>query len=195
MRKINSKIILLFVGMNFFNGSSANVVVTTEQDIEYQKEADKYKKLYEKYQRLADKAGKENVVEKFVDKNTLIESNSTTSSKDTKKPEVIAGPWKGTNLGFGGTIATGDSATTNVNALANVSYQPMDKWKNKLFFNYVYSTNDQDRKRAVKINKSQVRVETSWDFTKVNAAYGRLTYLYQLNNICRCQVVYLIQTI
>ena len=45
------------------------------------------------------------------------------------------------------------------------------------FFNYVYSTNNQGKSRTVKINKSQIRAETSWDFTKIDAAYGRITYL------------------
>lgn len=47
--------------------------------------------------------------------------------------DAITEPWKGTNFGLGGTIATGDSATTNINALANVNYKPMEKWNNKLF--------------------------------------------------------------
>ncbi len=63
-------------------------------------------------------------------------------TKDSKEPEAVAEPWKGTDIGIGGTVATGDNATTNVNALANVSYQPREEWKNKLFFNYVYSRDD-----------------------------------------------------
>ncbi|MFT4694199.1 MAG: putative salt-induced outer membrane protein YdiY [Francisella sp.] len=185
---VNKKIIILFAGVCFLNNNFATTIpINKEQNIEYQKEADKYKELYEKYQKLANEASSEKMEDKSTDKK-LVKSTEKSSEeiplaspveekKDSKAPEVVAEPWKGTDFGFGGTIATGDSATTNVNALANVSYQPMDEWKNKLFFNYVYSTNDQGKTRAVKINKSQVRAETSWNFTKVNAAYGRLTYL------------------
>ncbi len=39
------------------NNSFATTIPTNkEQNIEYQKEADKYKELYEKYQKLADEA-------------------------------------------------------------------------------------------------------------------------------------------
>ena len=180
MRKINSKIIILFVGVFFLSESFATPETTTvEQNIEYQKEADKYRKLYEKYQKLADKADEEEVLEKSADKDVLVETTKDSSlpSKGSEKLETVVEPWRGTNFGFGGTVATGDSATTNVNALANVSYQPTNEWENKLFFNYVYSTNNQGKSRTVKINKSQIRAETSWDFTKIDAAYGRITYL------------------
>ena len=69
MRKINSKVIILFVGVLFLSEGFATPDATTaEQNIEYQKEADKYKKLYEKYQKLADKADEEEVIEKSADK-------------------------------------------------------------------------------------------------------------------------------
>ena len=161
------------------------------QDIDYQKEAEKYKKLYEKYQSLADEVHQKKIAEKprvkeeasdEPTKITLVEEvgDRSTRPKDLAKEKPVAEPWKGTNFGLGGTIATGDNATTNVNALENVSYKPMDQWSNNLFFIYVYSKDNREtteKDKRVKINKVQVRAETSWDFTKANGAYGRVTYL------------------
>ena len=196
MEKVKSKIILLSIGICFLSNSFATTGTTTvEQNAEFQKEADKYKELYEKYQKLADEANQPNVVknpqtkQEIVDKPTkpdLVEDANTNTSGDTttaksKKSDTeykfVAEPWKGTDFGLGGTIATGDSATTNVNAMSNISYNPFERWNNKAFLNYVYSTNDKRGERAVKINKTQIRGETSWDFTKKNAVYGRINYL------------------
>ncbi|GMN89167.1 DUF481 domain-containing protein [Francisella sciaenopsi] len=155
---------------------------------DYQKEAQKYKELYEKYQKLAQEAKQKNytnndVINSKPKKSQVKISSDNNESKDTITPEkqfdseIVEKPWKGTNFGLGGTIATGDSATTNVNALLNINYNPIKPWNNKLFFNYIYSTDNRESKRSVKINKSQVKAETSWDFNKKNGTYGRLTYL------------------
>ena len=193
MQKITSKTTLLLLGMSFFSNGFATTSATANQDIDYQKEAEKYKELYEKYQKLADEVNQEKVVEKPKAREEVPEKSAKitsvekvkgevvpTPAKDASKDDPVAEPWKGTDIGVGGTVATGDNATTNVNALANVSYKPMEQWSNKLFFNYVYSTDDRKttaKDKRVKINKAQVRAETSWDFTKTNGAYGRITYL------------------
>lgn len=177
MRKISGEIILLFVGMCFLNDSFASTSSTDkEQSIEYQKEADKYKKLYEKYQKLADKSNEAKPSKEAV---ATAKTTEATEAKpqDSQTWEVIKDPWKGSDFGVGGTIATGDSATTNVNALIDIDYQPIERWNNKLFFNYVYSTNNSGKSRRVKVNKFQARAETAWDFTKANGIYGRMSYL------------------
>ncbi|AXA33369.1 DUF481 domain-containing protein [Francisella adeliensis] len=185
----SNKKIILFVGCFLSYGFVSADTNSDAQNIDYQKEAEKYKKLYEKYQKLADESNKKDTAKtskaesKEAVENKAIEKKPTEPvKKEVSTPkeivsDAITEPWKGTNFGLGGTIATGDSATTNINALANVNYKPMEKWNNKLFFNYVYSRDNRAETRAVKINKAQVRAETSWDFTKLNGAYGRLTYL------------------
>lgn len=184
MLAVNKKTILLFALGCFLNNSFATTIPTSkEQNIEYQKEADKYKELYEKYQKLADEANSKKVIKKADEKEDsksaekpIVEQKNIVPpvqdkadikpTKDSKEPEAVVEPWDGTDFGIGATVATGDSATTNVNLMSNISYKPFKEWSSKAFLNYVYSSNDRPGERAVKINKTQIRGETAWNFTK-----------------------------
>lgn len=191
-----NKTTTLLILLNFLSYGLVDAQTKSDiQSTDYQKEADKYKMLYEKYQKLADKTSKEKALEKTKNESSKkpeeqilkkpeepkkeieISKKDIPSEKDLKKAKAVTEPWKGTDFGLGATIATGDSATTNVNVMSNISYKPFEEWSNKAFLNYIYSSNDRPGERAVKINKTQLRGETAWNFTKINAAYGRMTYL------------------
>ncbi|WP_151193239.1 YdiY family protein [Cysteiniphilum sp. JM-1] len=95
-----------------------------------------------------------------------------------KKPNIaIADPWKGTSFGLGGSIVTGNSAATNYNGNANISYNPIIPWKNTLVMSYLYNRDDMPDGKGVKTNKFQATGTTSWNFDKNNGIYGRINYL------------------
>lgn len=111
------------------------------------------------------------------DKNSLPPS-ILAENQDLKKPSIaVAKPWKGTSFGLGGSMTTGNSAATNYNATANLSYNPIIPWQNILNMNYNYARDDTKDTNAVKTNKLQVFVKTSWNFDKNNGAYVSLNYL------------------
>lgn len=95
-----------------------------------------------------------------------------------KKPNIaVADPWKGTNFGLGGSIVTGNSAATNYNANANISYSPIIRWQNTLVMSYLYNRDDMPDGKGVKTNKFQATGKTSWNFDKNNGVYSRVNYL------------------
>ncbi|WP_395946692.1 YdiY family protein [Caedibacter taeniospiralis] len=95
-----------------------------------------------------------------------------------KKPNIaVAEPWKGTSFGLGGSVVTGNSAATNYNANANLSYQPIVPWQNTLVMSYLYNRDDMPNGKGVKTNKFQGTITSSWNFDKHNGIYGRVNYL------------------
>ncbi|WP_192482785.1 MULTISPECIES: YdiY family protein [Cysteiniphilum] len=95
-----------------------------------------------------------------------------------KKPNIaVADPWKGTSFGLGGSLVTGNSAATNYNANANISYNPIIPWQNTLVMSYLYNRDDMPNGDGVKTNKFKALLTTSWDFTKNNGVYASLNYL------------------
>ncbi len=86
-------------------------------------------------------------------------------------------PWKGTSFGLGGSIVTGNSAATNYNANANISYNPIIPWENTLVMSYLYNRDDMSGGKGVKTNKFQALGTTSWNFDKNNGLYASLNYL------------------
>ncbi|MBK2125777.1 DUF481 domain-containing protein [Fangia hongkongensis] len=101
---------------------------------------------------------------------------SIIDDEQIKKPTLaVAEPWKGTNFGLGGSMTTGNSAATNYNANANLSYTPIVPWQNTLTMNYNYSRDD--TADNVKTNKFQAFGKSAWNFDKNNGVYGSINYL------------------
>ncbi|MDA0911692.1 MAG: DUF481 domain-containing protein [Proteobacteria bacterium] len=95
-----------------------------------------------------------------------------------KTPNIaVADPWKGTSFGLGGSIVTGNSAATNYNGNANISYNPIIPWQNTLVMSYLYNRDDMPDGKGVKTNKFKALLTTSWDFNKHNGVYASLNYL------------------
>ncbi|WP_119327841.1 DUF481 domain-containing protein [Cysteiniphilum halobium] len=108
----------------------------------------------------------------------LPESIANDNAVSQKKPNIaVANPWKGTSFGLGGSIVTGNSAATNYNGNANISYNPIIPWKNTLVMSYLYNRDDMPDGKGVKTNKFQATGTTSWNFDKNNGIYGRINYL------------------
>ncbi|WP_440683035.1 DUF481 domain-containing protein [Cysteiniphilum halobium] len=108
----------------------------------------------------------------------LPESIANDDAVSQKKPNIaVANPWKGTSFGLGGSIVTGNSAATNYNGNANISYNPIIPWKNTLVMSYLYNRDDMPDGKGVKTNKFQATGTTSWNFDKNNGIYGRINYL------------------
>ncbi|WP_119343953.1 DUF481 domain-containing protein [Facilibium subflavum] len=108
----------------------------------------------------------------------LPESIINDQTVKTKQPNIaVAEPWKGTSFGLGGSMTTGNSASTNYNGNANLSYTPIIPWQNTLTMNYLYSRDDRDNGDGVKTNKFNAFAKTSWNFDKNNGIYFSVNYL------------------
>jgi putative salt-induced outer membrane protein YdiY len=155
-----------------------------EKYLEYKKLAEKYKKLAEQPDDTADKqqdtatpTTKENVEAKVEQSPAKSEEQATL--KDNKKEEKKDNsPWKGTSIGLGGSIVTGNSATTNLNVGININYNPSEQWQNNLLFNYLYTHDDTvSDKSGIRVNRAQLSAKSSWDYDKRNGVYGNLNVL------------------
>ncbi|MED7788052.1 DUF481 domain-containing protein [Francisella sp. 19X1-34] len=193
-------IIMLFAFLCF----STPLEAITKQEamqkyLEYKKLAEKYKKLAEQSDETAKKeqdkvtpTTKANVEEKAESKKatqTTLKDNTKKKEaaskpnqeilKDTKKDDKKdTSPWKGTSIGLGGSIVTGNSATTNLNVGININYNPSEQWQNNLLFNYLYSHDDNvSDKSGVRVNRAQLSAKSSWDYDKRNGVYGNLNVL------------------
>lgn len=148
-----------------------------EKYLKYKKLAEKYKKIAEQQNDITQKEedgviSTENGVE---DKATPVQTTSKNSKEDK---ETINNPWKGTSIGLGGSIVTGNSATTNLNAGVSIIYKPIEKWQSSLLFNYLYSHDDNvSDTSGVRVNRAQLSANTSWNFDKINGVYGSLNFL------------------
>lgn len=138
----------------------------------------KYKKLAEQQDNITKKEcdsipPTENGIE---DKANTVDQTTSNNSKEDKK--TINNPWKGTSIGLGGSIVTGNSATTNLNAGVSINYKPIEKWQSSLLFNYLYSHDDNvSDTSGVRVNRAQLSANTSWNFDKINGVYGNLNFL------------------
>ncbi|ASG68945.1 hypothetical protein fh0823_23710 [Francisella halioticida] len=180
---IKKNIVILFAFLCFTTSLDAITKQgAMEKYLEYNKLAEKYKKLAEQSDNTTNKEQdkhiptKDNVEAKAESSSTKLKQ---VTLKDNKKEEKKDNsPWKGTSIGLGGSIVTGNSATTNINVGININYKPTEQWQNNLLFNYLYSHNDTvSDKSGVRVNRAQLNAKTSWDFDKVNGVYGNLNFL------------------
>ncbi|QIW09165.1 DUF481 domain-containing protein [Francisella sp. LA112445] len=190
-------IIVLFAFLCF----STPLEAITKQEamqkyLEYKKLAEKYKKLAEQ----SDDTAKEEqdkttstTKDNVADKTEAKKATQTTPKDNTEKKEEASSkpkqealkddkkdtsPWKGTSIGLGGSIVTGNSATTNLNVGININYNPTEQWQNNLLFNYLYSHDDTvSDKSGVRVNRAQLSAKSSWDYDKRNGVYGNLNVL------------------
>ncbi|API85865.1 DUF481 domain-containing protein [Francisella uliginis] len=183
---VHKYIIILFAGLCF--ATPADAITKQEAQEKYLE----YKKLAEKYKKLAEQSEPDNTTTKEQDNTTASTETKTEAKpkakstkpeqkvlKDSKKEDKKEeSPWKGTSIGLGGSIVTGNSATTNINVGININYNPTEQWQNNLLFNYLYSHDDTvSDKSGVRVNRAQLSAKTSWDFDKVNGVYGNLNFL------------------
>lgn len=150
------------------------------QTVDYQKEADKYKEMYEKFQKLAnEKAGVSNKSKetkppdnKVIDKNN--EKPVVAPSKEIKK---VKSPWQGTSASLGGSFITGDSAAKNLNMKGSVNYNT-DSWENDWWAQYIFQSDDTpNAKKPVKVKRAQINTITSYNLAKRYGVYGSAIYL------------------
>ena len=131
-----------------------------------------------------------------LDKSPITDSKKINSAQDTnsnldipesiiedvnknynKKPNILVKlPWKGTNIGIGGSLTTGNAATTNYNTNINLSYNPIIPWKNTLDVMYLYSRDNNSNTNNIKTDKLQSIGQVSWNFDKSNGIYSSINY-------------------
>ncbi|ODN43531.1 DUF481 domain-containing protein [Piscirickettsia litoralis] len=111
--------------------------------------------------------------EKNKEKSTSHSGNEVKSTATpAKKPEVSR--WKGTNLGAGATINTGDNSSQKLNGVLNLKYTTLPwEYSAKVDPQYQHSSD-----QGVSTNKYNVILAANYYFTPKNFIYNNFTYTY-----------------
>ena len=162
-------------------GDTSPSINFDSQTVDYQKEADKYKEMYEKFQKLADE--KAAIADKSKGSNP---TENKEADKKITKPAVVQppvevkkekSPWQGTNISFGGSLITGNSAAKNFNVKAVLNYDT-DSWENDWWAQYIFQSDDTpNASKPIKVKRGQINAITSYNVTKLNGVYGSAIYL------------------
>jgi putative salt-induced outer membrane protein YdiY len=169
------------VAANTTSSDTSPSINFDSQTVDYQKEADKYKEMYEKFQKLADeKAGVSNKSKetkptdnKVIDKN----NEKPVVAPPPKEVKKEKSPWQGTSASLGGSFITGNSAAKNLNMKGSVNYNT-DLWENDWWAQYIFQSDDtQNAKKPVKVKRAQINTMTSYNIVKRGGVYGSAIYL------------------
>lgn len=129
-----------------------------------------YKTLADEYQQKAD----------YYNYLALTESKAIESSIACDKPSEskVYNPWKGTQIGGGGGIITGSSASKNANVSIIANYKPVDDpigWNFNTIGQFDFSSNSNTNTTTK--DMLYIQQNSSYMFDKTNGTFAQVSYL------------------